>query len=132
MPRNVRSRASRGFHNPELEREYEKYLELNKPRPKRRKRKRKGGWVDYKGYLRSKAWSARKKRYREKHGSNCERCGRGKCITHFHHVSYERLGKERDADLLLLCETCHAEEHDLDPPMSAEVDDEFLRVVRGF
>jgi hypothetical protein len=39
-------------------------------------------------------------------------------MLHVHHYTYERLGCERDEDLVTLCETCHSELHRLiaDPP----------------
>lgn len=37
---------------------------------------------------------------------------------HVHHLKsgYKRLGRERDCDLELACEGCHAKIHDLEPP----------------
>jgi len=31
----------------------------------------------------------------------------------FHHKTYERLGNERDTDLVILCDNCHERVHDL-------------------
>jgi hypothetical protein len=44
----------------------------------------------------------------------CERCG-AKRTLEVHHRTYERLGRERDADLEVLCGDCHEVHHLGDP-----------------
>lgn len=45
----------------------------------------------------------------------CEDCGG--LFYHYeinvHHLTYERLGHERESDTVVLCETCHAKRHGL-------------------
>lgn len=41
----------------------------------------------------------------------CDGCGEVADHLHVHHVTYERLFGEADADLRLLCKTCHAQVH---------------------
>jgi hypothetical protein len=45
-------------------------------------------------------------------GARCERCGKQwapGCLPklELHHLTYERLGQEREADVILVCPTCH-------------------------
>lgn len=42
----------------------------------------------------------------------CEGCGDGKA-NQVHHLSYERLGRELDQDLLAVCDRCHRAFHDM-------------------
>ena len=60
----------------------------------------------YRTYINSLAWEERKLAYYAKHEKVCSACGSVKSI-HLHHHSYENLGRERDGELLPLCETCH-------------------------
>ncbi len=57
-------------------------------------------------YLRSPYWRARRARAIARAGGRCERCG----VTgrlEVHHLTYARLGRERDRDLRALCHGCH-------------------------
>jgi len=62
------------------------------------------GW--YEGTQR---WMDRSKKLRKKRGK-CEQCEkrRGLCV---HHLTYENIGYEKDEDLLVVCRSCHGEEH---------------------
>jgi hypothetical protein len=57
-------------------------------------------------YLRSPHWRARRARAIALAGGRCERCGRPGRLE-VHHVTYARLGRERDRDLRALCHRCH-------------------------
>jgi len=57
-------------------------------------------------YLRSAHWRARRARAIARAGGSCERCGKPGRLE-VHHVTYERLGRERDRDLRALCHRCH-------------------------
>jgi hypothetical protein len=62
--------------------------------------------AEYEAYLHSKGWKA-KRGYKLWHaGYRCEVCG-AKDGLEVHHKTYERLGRERDEDLVVLCPTCH-------------------------
>jgi hypothetical protein len=63
-----------------------------------------------KSYLRSAQWRARAARARSRAGNRCERCGQCRRLD-VHHLSYARLGRERDGDLCVLCRDCHEREH---------------------
>ena len=64
----------------------------------------------YETYLQTDAWRARRERTLLLAGYTCQRCGRAKA-TDAHHLTYDRLGRERDGDLLALCEPCHGALH---------------------
>ena len=70
----------------------------------------------YRRYLRSDAWAGRRERALRRAGGRCGRCGAG-VPTEVHHLTYERLGDERDDDLLALCAPCHRGAH---PPPARE------------
>jgi 5-methylcytosine-specific restriction endonuclease McrA len=74
------------------------------------KRKRKRPYVDYKKYMDSKAWARRRSRYFRKHGKKCKVCD-ARYNVGLHHVPYERLGRERDEDLVALCWVHHEAFH---------------------
>lgn len=64
----------------------------------------------YLSYLRSPAWFERRRKHLAKHGAHCKACGTLDKI-HLHHKTYDRLGQEKDADLVALCERCHKAVH---------------------
>jgi hypothetical protein len=62
------------------------------------------------GYLKSDGWKRRRKRALARAGYRCQRCGaRGRLDVH--HLTYKRRGRERDADLQVLCRSCHQAHH---------------------
>ena len=65
----------------------------------------------YRSYIRSPAWFERRRKHLVKHGGQCKACGATEKI-HLHHKTYDRLGAERDGDLVALCETCHKAVHE--------------------
>ncbi len=66
--------------------------------------------MEYREYLNSEAWKKRKERYYESHERKCKACGSRRKI-HLHHKTYNRLGSERDADMVPMCERCHFNLH---------------------
>lgn len=60
----------------------------------------------YLAYINSSAWRARRLRALDRADRRCQVCGERKWLQ-VHHVSYERLGHEADADLTVLCWWCH-------------------------
>lgn len=64
----------------------------------------------YREYMHSDAWQRRRRRAIKRAGYACQRCGTGERLE-VHHLTYARLGKERPADLMVLCHACHAAEH---------------------
>lgn len=64
----------------------------------------------YAEYLKSDHWQATRKRMLEQALYKCDACEDGKRLG-VHHKTYERLGHEEDADLVVLCEMCHKVTH---------------------
>ena len=60
----------------------------------------------YLDYLRSPEWKAKRRRAIERAGHACEICGKTGRLE-VHHTTYERLGKERLSDLVVVCRSCH-------------------------
>jgi len=68
-------------------------------------------WSDYNKYLDSEEWKIIKKKVMERAGGICELCKTQKA-DQVHHLTYERVGKERLEDLKAVCFECHDKEHD--------------------
>ena len=67
---------------------------------------------EYERYLRSAKWKKKRSRAIRRAGNKCQRCGASKWSKlEVHHLTYERLGKEADTDLMVLCQKCHRETH---------------------
>ena len=64
------------------------------------------GYASYNEYLRSNHWKETRKRALERAGNQCSICRSTKRLN-VHHNNYDRLGKELDTDLTVLCEKCH-------------------------
>ena len=68
-------------------------------------------WAWYSDYLKTPQWQRRAERCKQRAGYKCERCGAAGVTLHAHHLSYKRVGKERESDLLAVCVDCHADIH---------------------
>jgi 5-methylcytosine-specific restriction endonuclease McrA len=66
-------------------------------------------WKRYSAYLRSDRWKEKRARCLERAQFKCKKCG-GKA-TQAHHLTYVRMGRERQSDLLAVCKVCHEEIH---------------------
>lgn len=64
----------------------------------------------YDKYITSKKWENRRKKYYKTHERKCSACGSTSNLN-LHHHTYERMGKERDSDLVPLCSACHEMVH---------------------
>jgi 5-methylcytosine-specific restriction endonuclease McrA len=64
-------------------------------------------YYDY--VITSPRWRKLRQRLLRTRGRRCQHCGvdQAKRYLQLHHVSYDRLGFERDEDLLVLCRSCH-------------------------
>ncbi len=69
--------------------------------------------MPYTDYLRTPHWRRRRAAKIRAAGGRCQLCGRGGSGTllDVHHNTYERLGEERDEDLIVLCRECHSRHH---------------------
>lgn len=64
---------------------------------------------EYKTYIESKEWQDIRKRIFRRDNYKCQICG--SCYNlQVHHITYENMGQEKDADLVTLCEKCHIED----------------------
>jgi 5-methylcytosine-specific restriction endonuclease McrA len=66
--------------------------------------------VEYRRYIRSPRWRAKRAAVILRARGLCERCHTWP-IVNVHHLSYDRLGDERPEDLLGVCVKCHEELH---------------------
>ena len=67
--------------------------------------------TEYERYLNnSSEWQAQRRRAWLRADYACEQCG-ARAELNIHHVHYRTLGAERPDDLIVLCSTCHREEH---------------------
>jgi hypothetical protein len=62
----------------------------------------------YNAVINSFRWRGLKMRLLAERGRKCQSCKKPCWPLELHHTTYERLGEELDADLLLLCARCHA------------------------
>jgi len=65
------------------------------------------GFTNYKDYQSSSHWKQLRAKIKPK---RCYACGKQKRLQ-LHHMTYERLGKELNADLCFLCDRCHKAVH---------------------
>ena len=68
---------------------------------------------EYREYLDSVFWKAKRRKALEKAKFVCELCGSAKNLQ-VHHISYEHLGYEPLGDLLVVCKRCHEKLHQKD------------------
>lgn len=66
--------------------------------------------MDYQEYLMTPHWREVRQAML-KHQPECETCGSDRGL-HVHHLTYERRGNERKADLQVLCSGCHRNRHE--------------------
>ena len=71
--------------------------------------------MPYWQYLRTPHWQILRHRALGLAERRCFYCGSGDHLD-VHHLTYSRRGCELDEDLIVLCRTCHAYEHGLEPP----------------
>lgn len=66
----------------------------------------------YKDYLLSKEWKALKNKKLRYAKHKCEDCG-SKEFLQVHHKTYKRIFREKFIDLIVLCDICHKQKHNL-------------------
>lgn len=67
--------------------------------------------LPYRQYLLTPHWKTTKARALLRAGGMCKRCYATDRRLDVHHLSYLRLGREAESDLMVLCDKCHAAEH---------------------
>jgi hypothetical protein len=66
--------------------------------------------LSYQDYLKSDHWQHMREIAREHYGNTCCLCGTEDQLD-VHHRTYERRGRERLSDVILLCRDCHSRYH---------------------
>lgn len=61
----------------------------------------------YRKYINSREWAARREIALALADNRCEVCGWDVPPLEVHHITYDRMGAERNADLLVVCPSCH-------------------------
>lgn len=70
------------------------------------------GFPSYQAFLASATWKKRRARFYKDHPDRfCALCDGQNLPLEIHHLSYNRLGHERDEDLAFLCRSCHDSFH---------------------
>lgn len=67
--------------------------------------------IQYQEYLQSAHWRTLRRKALENAEHSCQLCNSESALN-VHHRTYDRLGHERLADLIVLCRDCHAKFHD--------------------
>jgi len=67
--------------------------------------------MEHKRYIKSDKWDFKRKKILKKANYTCQSCGKKHTKLEVHHKTYQRLGNEKDEDLIVLCSTCHKKEH---------------------
>lgn len=68
----------------------------------------------YADYLKSELWQAKREIALARAGYKCQLCSKTQNLN-VHHNTYDRIGKELETDLVVLCRDCHAKFHDKPP-----------------
>lgn len=79
------------------------------------------GYCDYPEYLRSAHWADKRREYQSSDLPQDCMCGATEGIQ-FHHLTYERIGREKLSDLTPVCPTCHAMLHALEARGDIDLD----------
>jgi 5-methylcytosine-specific restriction endonuclease McrA len=68
--------------------------------------------MPYREYLQTPEWDATRKTAYRRAGYRCQLCN-SSGVLNVHHKTYENRGCEKDADLIVLCNKCHAKFHEV-------------------
>lgn len=64
-------------------------------------------FINYHDYIKSEYWKSKANRMRKLADYRCQVCYSYDDVLEVHHRTYERLGRELDSDLIVLCHSCH-------------------------
>lgn len=64
--------------------------------------------LSYHDYLQTDHWKETRRQALRRAKFSCQVCNARDTLLNVHHRTYERLGMEHRADLIVLCEGCHA------------------------
>ena len=78
----------------------------------------------YEDYLNSIEWKQKAEDIKFDRDFRCQLCNVSGYVKllHVHHNTYERLGKEKDSDLIVLCCDCHKLFHDNKKPQQNKIE----------
>src|SRR4051812_22187423 len=62
--------------------------------------------LPYKDYLKTMHWQEKRRRAMLRAGGVCQRCHHESRLLEVHHLTYARIGREREVDLLVVCDSC--------------------------
>lgn len=88
--------------------------------------------MPYRSYLETPHWKSVRRRTLARNGGVCNVCGSSEDLN-IHHLTYKRIGREKDSDLQVLCRGFHCNEHEgeiagvFDPMTKA-----FINLVKSF
>lgn len=68
-------------------------------------------WFNYRKYLKSEHWKQFRLHEIELAHHKCQKCGIHSKHLDVHHLTYKRLGHERDSDVIVVCHNCHQKIH---------------------
>lgn len=67
--------------------------------------------MPYDEYRQTEHWYELRRRAKQRNGGMCCHCHKAYAVD-AHHITYDRLGVEDDADVIGLCRPCHTKFHD--------------------
>jgi 5-methylcytosine-specific restriction endonuclease McrA len=67
--------------------------------------------MDYDAYRQSPEWAVMRRWKIDEADHRCQLCDATGPVLDVHHRTYERIGRELQADLVVLCRACHAAVH---------------------
>lgn len=86
---------------------------------------------EYANYLGGGWWKSKRAHMLRKARFTCQQCSAFNVPLQVHHLHYRTLGREKDADLKVLCEQCHKDAHPDKNPLSTRLDQQLTaRLVR--
>lgn len=104
--RNKSDKVAAEFHTACFE-----YCESLKPIIERYTSEGRQAKTFYNEYIKSPAWSAKRRQVLIRDDYRCFDCGTSTRLQ-VHHINYEHLGNEPLEDLITLCTDCHTQRHD--------------------
>jgi hypothetical protein len=111
------SRADRalrkGYGGPELCKECQEQQRLDfvTRGQRRQERRTELATMPYNEYLATPEWDMTRKKAMRRERFTCQFCGEKGVELNVHHANYERRGREKATDLLVLCKPCHERQH---------------------
>ena len=91
---------------------------------------------DYYEYIKSQEWIMKANNLKIERGFRCQMCNISGYVMNLnvHHNTYERLGREKDSDLIVLCANCHEIFHEHKKPQANKIElaEEEIRKILHF